>query len=105
MVKNPPANAGDVGLIPGSGRSLEKKRQRQSTPVFLLGESHGQRATVHGVAKSQTQLNTHEHALTAWNPHLAASIPPSPADGVERLLSPATGEETEAHAGDSSACI
>ena len=24
MVKNPPANAGDVGLIPGSGRSLAK---------------------------------------------------------------------------------
>ena len=22
MVKNPPANAGDVGLMPGSGRSL-----------------------------------------------------------------------------------
>ena len=25
MVKNPPANAGDVGLIPGSGRSLEEE--------------------------------------------------------------------------------
>ena len=25
MVKNPPANAGDEALIPGSGRSLEKK--------------------------------------------------------------------------------
>ena len=24
MVKNPPANAGDVGLIPGSGRSPGK---------------------------------------------------------------------------------
>ena len=24
MVKNPPANAGDVGLIPGSGRSPEE---------------------------------------------------------------------------------
>ena len=24
MVKNPPANAGDVGLIPGLGRSLGK---------------------------------------------------------------------------------
>ena len=24
MVKNPPANAGDVGLVPGSGRFLEK---------------------------------------------------------------------------------
>ena len=26
MLKNPPANAGDVGLIPGLGRSLEKGR-------------------------------------------------------------------------------
>ena len=25
VVKNPPANAGDEALIPGSGRSLEKK--------------------------------------------------------------------------------
>ena len=25
MVNNPPANAGDSGLIPGSGRSLEEK--------------------------------------------------------------------------------
>ena len=44
MVKNPPANAGDaghVGLIPGSGR-----RKCQPTPVFLPGESHGQRNPV-----------------------------------------------------------
>ena len=43
MIKNPPANAGDirdVGLIPQSGRSPG------STPVFLPGESHGQRSLV-----------------------------------------------------------
>ena len=37
VVKNPPAKAGDirdVGTIPGSGKS---------PPVFMLGESHGQR--------------------------------------------------------------
>ena len=36
------------------------RREWQPTPVFLPGEFHGQRslaATVHGVAKSQTQLN------------------------------------------------
>ena len=39
-----PANAGDaghVGLIPGSGR-----RKCQPTPVFLPGESQGQRSLV-----------------------------------------------------------
>ena len=44
-VKNPPANAGDAGdtgSIPGLGRSPGGGRW-QPTPVFLLGESHGQR--------------------------------------------------------------
>ena len=38
-------------------------RKWQPTPVFLPGKFHGQRRlagyTVHGVAKSQTQLSTH----------------------------------------------
>ena len=45
MIRNSPANAGDardVDLIPGLGRSLEKAWQ--PTPVFLPGESHGQRS-------------------------------------------------------------
>ena len=42
MVKNPPANTGDMGLIPGSGRSPEGGNGN-STPVFLPGESHRQR--------------------------------------------------------------
>ena len=40
-------------------RKIPCRRKRQSTPVFLFGESHGQRAwwaTVHGVAKSQPLL-------------------------------------------------
>ena len=44
MVKNPPANAGDIRdavSIPGSGR-----RAWQPTPVFLPRESHGQRSLV-----------------------------------------------------------
>ena len=44
---------GDLGLIPGLGRSLDK---RLSTPVLLPGEFHGQRSlagyTVHGITKS-----------------------------------------------------
>ena len=62
MVKNPPANAGDtrdMGSVPGSGRSpgegngyplhyscMEKSMDRGAW-----------RATVHEVAKSQTQLS------------------------------------------------
>ena len=44
-VKNPPANARDVGLIPGSGRSLGVGKW-QPTPGFLPGKSHGQRSLV-----------------------------------------------------------
>ena len=46
MVKNLPCNVGDtgdVGLIPGSGRSPGGGHW-QPTPVFLPGESHGQRS-------------------------------------------------------------
>ena len=43
-IKNPPANAGDIrGLIPGSGK-IPWRRAWQPTPVFLSGESHGQRS-------------------------------------------------------------
>ena len=47
-VKNSPANSGDIrdsGLIPGWGRS-PGGRKWQPTPVFLPGESHGQRRLV-----------------------------------------------------------
>ena len=56
MVKSSPANAGDMSLIPGLGRSLEEI----PTPVFLPGKVHGQRslvAAVHEVTKSQTHLS------------------------------------------------
>ena len=33
MVKNPPANAGDAGSIPGSGNSLEKEMTTHSSTV------------------------------------------------------------------------
>ena len=64
VIKDPPANAGDAGLIPGLGRSHERlpqvlsgnesacqcrrkmpwRRDWQPTPVFLPGKSHGQRS-------------------------------------------------------------
>ena len=48
VVKNLPADVGDIrdaGSIPGLGRSAWK-RAGQPTPVFLTGESHGQRSPV-----------------------------------------------------------
>ena len=47
-------NAGDLGLIPRSGR-IPWRRKWQPTPVFLPGESHGQR-NLAGY-KSWTQLS------------------------------------------------
>ena len=45
VVKNLPANAGEMrwGLIPRSGK-IPWSREWQSTPVFLPGESYGQRS-------------------------------------------------------------
>ena len=53
MVKNLPASVGDLGLIPGSGRSLG---EGNGNPLqySCLGNSMDRgawRATVHGVAK------------------------------------------------------
>ena len=51
-------NAGDVGLIPGSGRSAGEGNDNP-TPVFLPGKSHrgAWQATVHEVTKeSDTTL-------------------------------------------------
>ena len=45
VVKNLPANVGDAGLIPESGRS-PRRRKWQPTPVCLPGKSHGQRTMV-----------------------------------------------------------
>ena len=57
--KNLPANAGDSGLIPGLGRSPEGGNE---TPFqySCLGNPMDRgawRATVHGIAMSQTQLS------------------------------------------------
>ena len=46
LVRNSPASVGDIrdlGSIPGSGRS-PIGGHGQPTPVFLPGESHGQRS-------------------------------------------------------------
>ena len=61
VVKNLPANAGDVrecGFDPWVG-NIPWRREYQPTTGFLPGESHDRgawRDTVHRVAESQTQL-------------------------------------------------
>jgi len=56
VVKNLPANAGDAGSIPGLGRSLEEGNGNPLQYSFLRNpmDRGGWRATVHGIAKSQT---------------------------------------------------
>ena len=49
MVKNPPGDAGDagdMGLIPGLGRSTGGGNEWQPTPVCLPGNSPRQRSLV-----------------------------------------------------------
>ena len=42
VVKNPPANAGDAGLIPGSGKSLkEKMATHSSIPAWKIPRTEG----------------------------------------------------------------
>ena len=59
VVKNPPANVGDVGSIPGSGNPPE---EGNGNPLWYpcLGMPMNRGAwwaTVHGVEKSRTQLS------------------------------------------------
>ena len=59
VVKNPPTNAGDMGLIPESGRS-PGEGNGNPFQYSCLGNSMNRgvwRATVHGVAKSPIQLS------------------------------------------------
>ena len=44
MVKEAACNAGDVGSLPGSGRSPGEGRKWHPIPVFLPGKSGGQRS-------------------------------------------------------------
>ena len=66
MVKNPPANAGDMGSISEWGRS-PGEADGNSSQYSCLGNSTDRgawRATVYGVTKSRTrlkQLSMHSH--------------------------------------------
>jgi len=57
--KNPPANAGDMGSIPGSGRSCGggNGNPLQYSCLENPMDKGAWRATAHRTAKTQTQLN------------------------------------------------
>ena len=68
MVKDPPANAGnrrDMGSIPGSGRSPGGGYGNPLQYSCLENPMDGGAwwATIHGVAKSWTQLSDFTHSL------------------------------------------
>ena len=62
VIKNPPANAGiirDAGSIPRFGM-MPWRKAWQPTPVFLPGESHGQRSLAGYSPWSHKELDTTE---------------------------------------------
>ena len=65
MVKNLPANAGDMGMIPGLGRSTGE--ENGNPPQYSCLENPIDReawwATVHGVTESRTQLSNFTYLL------------------------------------------
>ena len=69
MVKNTPANAGDEGSIPRSGRSPGEgngdtvQYSWQQNPM----DKGAWQATVHGVAKSQTRLSIYTPCVQLGN--------------------------------------
>ena len=59
LVKNLPANTGDMGSIPGSPGVEDPLEEETAThSSILVWEIHGQRKLVHGITKSWTQLAT-----------------------------------------------
>ena len=77
MVKNPPDNARDAGgadSIPGPGK-IPWSRKWQLTPVFLPGESQGQRSMAgyspwgHKESDTTERLSTHTFNPLRRPPH------------------------------------
>ena len=65
VVKNPPANAGDAGLIPGSGRSSGGGNGKPLQYSCLENPMNRGLFAVHGIAESDTTewLSTHEEYI------------------------------------------
>ena len=66
-------NARDTGLIPGLGRSPSRKAW-QPTPVFLPGESHGQRRLAGYSPCGHKESDTTEHGCMYICIHITDSL-------------------------------
>ena len=69
MVKNAPANAGDIrdsGQSPGSERSPGGGSAWQPTPVLLSEESHGQRSLAGYNPQGSKESDT---TVATWHAH------------------------------------
>ena len=87
VVKNPPANAGDAGSIPGSGRSPGAGNGNPLQYPSLDDPIEAWRATAHGVAKSPVGFcDTHTHCHSGLQPHEANLIVPPPHRGIRQTL-------------------
>ena len=66
MIRNPPANVGDLSSNPGSGRSLGggNGNPLQYSCLENPMDRGAWRATARGIAKSQTQLRLTTHTYT-----------------------------------------
>ena len=87
MVKNPPANVGDirdprVHSIPGLER-FPQKRAWQPTPVFLPGASHGQRSLVGHGPQGCRELDT-----TEANKHAGTQVDTRSKNCIQLALHP-----------------
>ena len=87
--KESACNAGDLGLIPGLGR-FPWRRACQPTPVFLPGESHGQRGLAgyspRGLKESDTTEAT-EHTGCVKQIFVRLSLQHKCSSGNWQLLS------------------
>ena len=63
MVKNPPANVGDVIILLGQEETLEEKVA--ATPIFLPGKFHGHRSLVGYNSRGHKESDMTE-GLSTW---------------------------------------
>ena len=88
MVKNLPGNVGDMDSIPGLGRSPggENSNPFQDSCLGKPTDGGVWWATVHGIAKSQTQLSMHtQHIFAKLNEEPYKYVYPIPCEKKESM--------------------